>query len=174
MSHVKTGRNTHTHKISQSKCKKKTFISIPHIQYLTLRKIKYEISSVWRAAAGAWEVCWFITILTNTDWTGYWGQWSPLILVEVQRRPIFRELHSVATSSNLCHKKPARRIQSSIVYFYRSKRLNNYMLLSEKSAGKKSYQELSQYYKYRLYKYVYRYEWIVVDKHLQWSYMSVF
>merc|ERR1711953_1038575 len=37
----------------------------------------------------------------------------------------------------------------------RSKRLNNYMLLSEKSAGKKSYQELSQYYKYRLYKYVY-------------------
>merc|ERR1711953_1123005 len=58
-----------------------------------------------------------------------------------------------------------RRLRSVLVYYntykhrldriLRSKRLNNYMLLSEKSAGKKSYQELSQYYKYRLYKYVY-------------------
>jgi len=38
----------------------------------------------------------------------------------------------------------------------RSKKLNNYMLLSERSAQKKSNQEVSQYYKYRLYKYVYR------------------
>ena len=32
------------------------------------------------------------------------------------------------------------------------------MLLSERSAQKKSNQEVSQYYKYRLYKYVYRSE----------------
>ena len=39
----------------------------------------------------------------------------------------------------------------------RSKRLNNYMVLSQQAAQQKSHEEISQYYKLRLYKYIHRY-----------------
>ena len=40
---------------------------------------------------------------------------------------------------------------------FRLKRLNNYMVLSEAAGREKTGLEISGYYKYRLYQYIYRY-----------------
>ena len=44
-----------------------------------------------------------------------------------------------------------------VLLILRSKRLNNYMVLSQQAAQQKSHEEISQYYKLRLYKYIHRY-----------------
>jgi len=46
---------------------------------------------------------------------------------------------------------------------FRSKRLNNYMVLSQQAAQQKSHEEISQYYKLRLYKYIHRSMYIPVQ-----------
>jgi len=49
----------------------------------------------------------------------------------------------------------------------RSKRLNNYMLLSDYVAQQKTREEISHYYKLRLYKYVYRSRSIHPDDYIR-------
>jgi len=101
----------------------------------------HPLKALW---VGGVQVNGLVHHVTDGNWTE--PSLSPKDLISVEGS--CSRLRSVVVHYNAYRHKLDR--------ILRSKKLNNYMLLSERSAQKKSNQEVSQYYKYRLYKYVYR------------------